>query len=139
VKAGGTLMLGNVDVTGAGNGVPGRARYDAGGAATAASAGSMFRGPAFVAVPAIVKEERPSISAVGTPLKPFQFYWTNDTGLEIQGPVAQTFPASGTAMLTFPAGMGLYRGLNTLCLLAAGADATSNTKTCIDIAYLFAP
>ena len=138
VKAGGTLTLGAVDVSGAGNGAPGRARYDAGGTAMAASAGTMFRGPAFVDPPAIVKAERPMISVIGTPLKPFQFYWTNDTGLQIQGPVTQTFPASGTAMLAFPTTPGLFRGLNTLCLLAAGADATSNTKTCIDIAYLFA-
>lgn len=139
VKAGGTLMLGAVDVAGGRNGAPGRARYDAGGMATVASASAMFRGPAFVDPPAIVKDERPMISVVGTPLKPFQFYWTNDTGLQLQGPYMQTFPASGTTMLAFPSTPGLFRGLNTLCLLAAGAEPTSNTKTCIDIAYLFAP
>ncbi|MBA3458708.1 MAG: hypothetical protein H0T46_02020 [Deltaproteobacteria bacterium] len=138
-RAGGTLTLGAVDVTGTGNGAAGRARYDAGSTATVASAGSMFRGPAFVDPPAIVKSERPMLSVVGTPLKPFQFYWTNDTGLEIQGPYMQTFPASGTTMLAFPTTPGLFRGLNTLCVLAAGADATSNTKTCVDVAYLFAP
>lgn len=138
VRAGRNLALGAVDVSPGGNGQAGRARYDAGGTATVATA-TMFRGPAFVAPPLITKEERPTIAVVGAPLKPFQFYWTDDTGQQIQGPFNQTFPGNGMATLAFPSGPGLYRGRNSLCLLVAGADATSNTRSCIDIAYLYAP
>lgn len=138
VHAGRNLTLGAVDVSQGGNGQPGRARYDAGGTAMVATT-TMFRGPAFVAPPLITKDERPTIGVVGTGLKPFQFYWTDDTGQRIQGPFNQTFPGNGMANLAFPSGPGLYRGRNTLCLLVAGADATSNTKTCIDLAYLYAP
>ena len=138
VHAGRNLMLGAVDVSGGGNGAAGRARYEAGGTATVATP-TMFRGPAFVSPPLITKDERPTIAVVGAPLKAFQFYWTNASGQQILGPFSQTFPGNGMTNLAFPSGPGLYRGLNMLCLLVAGADATSNTKSCIELAYLYAP
>lgn len=138
VHAGGTLVLGAVDVSGPG--ATGRGRYDAGGPATVTNAGGLFRGPSFVNAPLIVTDERPMIPVSGGGLKAFQFYWSNDTGQMIRGAYRQTFPNNGTADLAFPAGDGgLFRGLNELCLLVENAQAASDTKTCIRIAYLYKP
>lgn len=135
LRAGRNLVAGTLDVSG----VPtaGRARFDAGGTAMVANMTSAFRGPMFVNPPLSTNDPRPMITVIGSPSKPFRYFFSNADGSDDQGPFLEMISAQGQK--TFAPQAPLFPGLNQLCLLPDGAEAISNTRNCINIALLFKP
>lgn len=131
LRAGSTLTAGNLDVTGFPN--AGRARVDAGGALTAG--GAPYRGPMFMTAPLISTEAQPEITVVGGALIPFRYIILK--GANVFGPYDLTM--SSNEMKTFTLAEPLDRGLNQVCVLPAEALASTYTRTCIDIVYLYKP
>ncbi len=135
LRAGGNLTSGAINVAGGGAGAPGRARYDAGGMATGAITGH-HRGPMFVNLPLnpplIARSRTPEITVSGKPLSLFRYFIIRKSGTSAL--VDETIGAGGTARVTLQQDLG--PGLNQLCLVVGTGDASSDTRNCIDIAYL---
>lgn len=137
LRAGGTLTAGSIDVASQGNGQPGRVRVDAAGALTVTSPAAAYRGPMFEAAPSIVTAATPSLTVIGNPLTTFQYYVMDATGAQVSQVVNQTIAVSGR--VTFEVTAPLHHGLNQVCLLVPGASPASETRSCIQLAYLIAP
>lgn len=134
VRAGGTLTTGDLDVSGGGNGHPGRARYDAAGTVTGPLGPEHYRGPMFLDPPQLTREGMPALMVVGKPLSQFRYFFLNNTGDQVKGPFNGTIAGNGMARVTPPE--QLYRGLNQVCVVVEGGSTTSDTRNCVDIAYL---
>jgi hypothetical protein len=134
VRAGHNLTAGTLDVTGFPN--AGRARFEAAGTATVQST-TAYTGPMFVEPPTIVTIERPELSVVGGPLTGFSYFIVNDDGTDVRGPFEDTIAQNGAKSV--PLAGALFPGLNNVCLLVAGAAATSDTRNCIEIIHLYRP
>jgi hypothetical protein len=135
LRAGGALSVaGAVNVSGGTTAAAGRARFDAGGTASYGG-GVAYRGPAFVAAPAIVTSARPTLQVIGEASASIGYYLEGG-GLP---PTAILTAVLGAGPTGLTLGADLQPGLNQVCLLVDGAERTSDTKNCIDLAYVPAP
>jgi hypothetical protein len=139
LRAGGALTAtGTIDLTGGGTGAGGgagargRARYDAGGTTTGDSLMGLFRGPSFVNLPLVTRSLKPELTIIGKPFTRFQYYFTDASGGNVQGPFSVTV---GEGAATFTVEKGLNRGLNRICLLVEDAALDSDTRNCVDLVY----
>jgi hypothetical protein len=136
LRAGGTLIAGELDVRSAGTATRGRARYDAGGTAMV-SQGELgtdhLRGPMFVALPFAFREAKPAFTVVGKPLSGFKYFFSKQGG-GVSSVSSALFDASGMARVTLSD--PLESGLNELCLVTESGTPTSETRNCAYIAYL---
>jgi hypothetical protein len=116
-------------------GARGRARYDAGGTVMlpAGELGTHYRGPMFVAPPLVTQQAAVALMVTGTPLAVFRYFAIDEGGVASSLSDA-TLGSEGNVRITLRD--QLQPGLNQLCLVVAGASATSDTRNCIDIAYL---
>jgi hypothetical protein len=136
LHAGGALTAGDLDIRGGGTGARGRARYDAGGA-TMLSPGELgadhYRGPMFVDSPLVTQQAAAVFTVAGKPLSGFRYFVIDGEGGV--SPISDAmFGATGTARVTLRD--QLQPGANQLCVIVEGANATSETRNCVDIAYL---
>jgi hypothetical protein len=136
LRAGGTLTAGNLDVTSAGTGVRGRARYDAGGMATV-PVGELgtdhLRGPQFVDLPFSSPQAKPVFRVSGKPLSAFKYFFTKQGG-GVSSVTTALFDASGSARVTLSD--PLEPGANLLCLITESGTPSSEMSNCAAIAYL---
>jgi hypothetical protein len=137
LRAGGSLTAGDIDVSGGGGtGAAGRARYDAGGVATV-STGSLgtdhLRGPMFTNLPLAVHASRPTLTILGKPSTSFQHFVVTPDGATSTLTKA-SLGQDGTAKLT-PV-VDLLPGANQLCLVTESGTLASETRNCVDLAYL---
>ncbi|CAN5904775.1 hypothetical protein BH11MYX3_BH11MYX3_16810 [soil metagenome] len=141
LRAGHDLEGGVLDVAGTGTAAPGRVRYDAGGTVTLAGAAMFFRGAMFVDPPLITTTATPTINVSGTKLTSFKYYILNATGQVVNGPFTGNVPDNGPASITFGSGPTdrLFDGLNRVCLVLGTGDASSETRNCADIAFVYQP
>ena len=139
LRAGRNLVTATMSVAGSGPGAAlgaaGRLRYDAGGTSTLATG---FRGPQFSAPPLVVNMDKPMLQVVGTAQTMFKYYITNAAGTMTSNAYVVTVPDSGPAVVVngTDGGDRLSEGLNRICLVAGAGDLTSETRNCIDIAYI---
>ncbi|HWO18087.1 MAG TPA: hypothetical protein VNO30_04905 [Kofleriaceae bacterium] len=136
LRAEGALTAGDLDVSGGGTGARGRARYDAIGAPTL-SDGALgkdhYRGPMFVDPPQVTHTAALQFAVVGKPLATFRYFVIISGGGV--SPIADAmFDALGNARITLR--NELQPGANQLCIVVEGANATSDTSNCADVAYL---
>lgn len=122
---------GPMDVSGGGGADAGKVRFDTPDTdANSASAG--YRGPAFVTPPQIVNAPRPTLKIIGTQLATIGYFII---GGGTSTPIENA--ELGSDATDVPLGRDLYPGLNKVCLLVPGTtDKNSDTRSCIDIAYL---
>jgi hypothetical protein len=137
LRAGGTLAAGDIDVSGGGAGARGRARYDAGGTAMVSS-GPMgtdhLRGPMFKDLPNSFGTPKPPFTVVGKQLTAFKVFFIKPDG-GVSTPKELLFGSDGTTRVTLSE--ELAPGANQLCLVTKSGDATSETRNCADVAYLY--
>ncbi len=138
LRAGRDLSAGTLDVSGGQPatgiaGAAGRARVDAGGTVTVSSAlpTPVYRGPAFVDAPLVVREAMPTLRVAGKSDSEPRYFFT-------QGGAASSIMTVllGADVGDVPVGAPLFEGLNQICLLVPGAEKDSDTRSCIDVAYL---
>ena len=137
LRAGGALTATAIDVSGGGAGARGLARYDAGGTATVPSGSTgtdHLRGPMFKDLPMTFNAPKPSFTVVGKPLTAFKVFFLKPGG-GVSSLTEILFGADGTARVTLSD--ELVPGANQLCLVTKSGDATSETRNCADIAYLY--
>lgn len=142
LRAGGDVTTGTMTLTGGGaaaaQGASGLLRYDAGGTATLAGSPTGYRGPQFIAPSLIVTTDKPMLQVSGTPQTMFQYFITNAAGTMTTNGYMVTLPDSGPATVVngTDATDRLSEGLNRICLVPGSAPLTSDTRNCIDIAYI---
>jgi hypothetical protein len=87
----------------------------------------------------IVRTPFPTLTVIGAVNKSFGYFFTNAAGATAGTP--QLIGPSGTQNVTLPTDQPLARGINHLCLLVEGADASSppEAMNCSDIVYLYTP
>ena len=136
LRAGGMLKAGALDVAGAGTGARGRARYDAVGTPTLMDGPlgtDHYRGPMFVAPPQVTHTATLQGAIIDKPLTAYRYFVINGGGGA--SPLADAMTdtsGNGRIMLRSE----LQPGTNQLCIVVEGANATSDTRNCVDIAYL---
>jgi hypothetical protein len=137
LRAGGALKAGDLDVGSRGSGQAGRARYDAAGAVTVsdgALGAGHYRGPMFVDAPLITRSKTPDLTVAGKPLTVFQYFIINEAR-ESSELFEETTGAAGNVVITLR--QPLERGANQLCLVVDGGTASSDTRNCVSLAYLW--
>jgi hypothetical protein len=136
LRAAGALTAGELDVSGGGMGARGRARYDAGGTASL-PAGSLgtdhFRGPMFADLPLAARSAKLEIVVSGKPLTSFKYFSIKPGGAvgQLSSAVVGT---NGAARVTLSE--DLEPGVNQICLVPDSGSQASETRNCLDIAYL---
>lgn len=135
LQAGGTLDVPvAINVAGGGGAPAGKIRFDA--PTLSINTGiSGYRGPSFVTTtPTIVTEARPTLTVIGTPISTAQYYLVDSAGSSALLPVEL-----GPTDTPLTLGQDLKPGPNQVCLLVAGAEKGSDTRSCIDLVYVRAP
>jgi len=145
--SGGTVLLrsdgGSVTVTGGGitvtggtgpgtAGAVGRSRIDG---ETIVSSTPGFRGPTFAAAtPLIVTTARPTLTIFGEPQQTISYSFNNEDGSSAAGPFTSLIPNNGKANIMLAG--DLFPGANELCVVVHGALSNSDTRNCIELAFL---
>ncbi len=140
LRSGGALTAGMLSASGGsggagaangqgngGTGSSGRIRWDNAAVTSVIASPAAVRGPAFVSPPLILTG-LPMLSLVGAPGRALTIYVNgqNATGIMLDA-------TSGTATVSAP----LVVGFNTVCAVVAnGKTSSSESKDCIDLAYL---
>lgn len=137
-----TVMAPGINVAGGATPTPGqagRARVDAPmfTAAVVPTSPGVYRGPVFPpepTTPAIVRDPRPTLMIIGRGSTTISYTVANDDGSKQVAGTVQ-IPPTGTfqGQLADP----LYDGTNTVCLMVPGAMPDSDTRNCIEIAFLY--
>ena len=143
LRTGGTAMVSGTIViaggTGDGAGSIGRFRLDAPAVTVTVDSPQAppYRGPQFaINTPLVTGAKRPMITVFGGALKPFQYYFSNEDGTMLRGPVSTAIGVGGQN--TFPLAEDLFVGGNTLCLLVEGAELglqKPEARNCITLIY----
>jgi hypothetical protein len=136
LRAGGTLMAGNIDVRSLGSGARGRARYDAGGMATVKGGefgSDHLRGPMFSELPFAFHKAKPDFMVVGKPLSGFKYFFLKQGG-GVSSVSDALFNGDGTAKVVLSD--ELEPGANQICLITEAGMPTSETRNCAYIGYL---
>lgn len=140
--SGGITITGGIGAGTGGDGGVGRARIDVPSAAAIANSGTAFRGPVLAMnTPLITRDEQPTLTVFGTGSSTYQYFFFNhdpDDPIRQKGPFTpDAIAGNGTNAFTTEK---LFRGLNTICLLADGANFANQKpegQNCFDIVYLF--